>query len=130
MDARTFILVQAIIALVYAIGFLLIPGSLSELYGAVATPSALLAFRYFGVALLGIGLIFWFAKDIGDPATRDALLTGAGSANAVGVIVSLWGVIAGIMNPLGWSVVVLYVALAAGCFYFRGHAERVLRFGR
>lgn len=129
MDARTFIVIQAVIAIVYAIGFLLIPGPLSSLYGAIATPSALLAFRYFGAALLSVGLIFWFAKDIADQATRDAILTGAGIANATGIIVSLWGTLGGIMNILGWTVVLLYIALTAGCFYFRGHPERALRLG-
>jgi hypothetical protein len=29
------------------------------------------------------------------------------------------------MNALGWTVALLYLALAAGCFYFRGD-DRVL----
>ncbi len=124
MNARTFFIVQAIVAIVFALGFLIIPRAVSHIYGAVSGPVAILAFRYFGVALLGIGLIFWFAKDVTDAEARRAILGGACIANQIGVVVSLWGTASGIMNGLGWTVVLLYILLAAGCFYFRD--DRVL----
>ncbi|QAY95053.1 hypothetical protein CWB41_04330 [Methylovirgula ligni] len=124
MNARTFFIVQAIVAIVFALGFLIIPRAVSHLYGVTADLAAILAFRYFGVALLGIGLIFWFAKDVKDAEARKAILGGAGIANQIGLVVSLWGTASGIMNGLGWTVVLLYALLAAGCFYFRD--DRVL----
>jgi hypothetical protein len=128
MDSRAFFMVQAVVATVYALGFLIIPRAISRLYGVVANADTILAFRYFGVALLGLGLIFWFARDTKDKDARNAILGGAGISNQIGLVVTLWGTTSGIMNALGWSVALLYAALIAGCFYFAGDGTRVLKF--
>ena len=124
MNTRMFFLVSAAIAGIFALGFLVIPRAIARIYGVVAGPEAILAFRFFGVALLGIGLIFWFAKDVQDREARNAILAGAGIADQIGFIVALWGTASGVMNGLGWTVALLYLALAAGCFYFR--EDRIL----
>jgi len=124
MNTRGFFIVSAAVALIFALGFLVVPRAVARVYGVVAHDDALLAFRYFGVALLGIGLIFWLTKDVQDRDARNAILTGAGIANQIGLVVTLWGTTSGVMNALGWTVALLYLALAAGCFYFRG--DRVL----
>jgi len=124
MNARMFFMVQAAVAILYALGFLIVPRAVSHLYGVTSGPAAILAFRYFGVTLLGIGLIFWLARDVKDDEARKAILGGAGISNQIGLVVTLWGTASGIMNGLGWTVVLLYALLIAGCFYFR--EDRVL----
>jgi hypothetical protein len=47
-----------------------------------------------------------------------ALLTGHAIGDVAGIIVSIWGTASGIMNGFGWSVVLIYVILFAGCAYF------------
>jgi len=125
MNTRGFFIFSAAVAILFALGFLVIPRGVARIYGVVAHEDAILAFRYFGVALLSVGLIFWLTKDVQDQEARNAILTGAGIANQLGLVVSLWGTASGIMNALGWTVALLYLALAAGCFYFRG-SDRVL----
>ena len=115
------------IAILFALGFLFIPRVISRLYGVTSGWDTLLVFRYFGVALLGVGLIFWFAKDIKDADARNAILSGAGIANQVGLLVSLYGTTSGIMNALGWLVVLIYAFLIAGCIYFHGDQQRVFK---
>ncbi len=124
MNARTFFMVHAIVAIVYALGFLILPRAVSHLYGVTSDLAAILAFRYFGVALLGVGLIFWFARDVKDAEARKAILGGSAIANQIGLVVTLWGTASGIMNWLGWTAALLYALLIAGCFYFRD--DRVL----
>lgn len=65
------------VAIIYAVGFLIIPRIFSGIYRVMPGPGAVLAFRYFGVALLGIGLIFWFARDVQYQDARRAILGGA-----------------------------------------------------
>jgi hypothetical protein len=120
LNTQTFFIIHGAIALLYALGFLVIPRAVSHVYGVTAGPEAILAFRYFGVALLGVGLIFVFARNTNDHQALKAILSGAGVANLAGLLVSIWGTTAGIMNMLGWSVVAIYAALVIGCVYFRG----------
>jgi uncharacterized membrane protein YfcA len=77
-----------------------------------------LAYRFFGVALLGVGIIFWLARDCVDPTAVRALLMGGAISDVAGVAVSIWGSARGIMNTLGWTVVLIYVVLLAGSIYF------------
>ena len=54
---------NSIAALGYAIGLLIVPATVMTLHGISADPSTILMARYFGVALLGIGLVTWLARN-------------------------------------------------------------------
>jgi hypothetical protein len=118
MNVKGFFIFVAVLAVAYAIGFLLIPTTLTKFYGDAGGPPVNLAYRFFGVALLGVGLIFWFAKDCEDPTAIHALLMGGAISDVAGVAVSIWGSARGIMNTLGWTVVLIYVVLLTGSIYF------------
>jgi len=118
MNIKAFMIFVAIIATAYGLGFLLVPGHLVRLYGVATGPAVILGYRFFGVALLAIGLIFWFAKESLDWTALRALLLGGAVSDAAGIVVAIWGSSTGIMNALGWSVVLIYVVLLAGSIYF------------
>src|SRR3954451_9865629 len=46
------------------------------------------------------------------------VLIGYAVGNVVGVLVSIWGTLSGIMNPMGWSAVLIYGVLLAGDLYY------------
>jgi FtsH-binding integral membrane protein len=118
MNVKGFFIFVAVLAVAYAVGFLLFPTTLTNLYGDAGGPPVNLAYRFFGVALLGVGLIFWLAKDCEDPTAIRALLMGGAISDVAGIAVSIWGSARGIMNALGWSVVLIYVVLLVGSVYF------------
>jgi uncharacterized membrane protein YfcA len=118
MNLKAFMIFAAVLGVAYGVGFLLIPNQLISFYGPTPTPSAIVGFRYFGVTLLAIGSIFWLARESHDAATVRALLTGHAIGDVAGIIVSIWGTASGIMNAFGWSAVLIYVILFAGCAYF------------
>lgn len=126
MNVKAFMIFAAILAVAYGVGFLLIPSYLISFYGPTPNPSAIIGFRYFGVVLLAIGCIFWLARESHDWATLRALLTGHAIGDVAGIIVSIWGTTTGIMNAFGWSVVLIYVILFAGCAYFLQRGSRQL----
>jgi FtsH-binding integral membrane protein len=130
MTLKAFMIFTAILGIAYAVGFLLVPGLITDVYGDSGGAPVDLAYRFFGVALLGIGLIFWFARDCNDAAAIRAVLIGGAVSNAVGVVVSIWGSITHIMNALGWTVVLIYVVLLAGCLYFLRSPDTVGRSAR
>ncbi len=118
MNLKAFMIFAAILGVGYGIGFLLVPSFLISFYGPTPDPSAIVGFRYFGVALLALGCIFWLARESRNWATLRGLLLGHAIGDVAGILVSIWGTTTGIMNAFGWSVVLIYAILLAGCAYF------------
>jgi len=118
MNLRTFLIISALVALVYALGLILMPAFMATTYGLGTSASEQLLSRLFGVELLALGLIQWLAKDLPAASVRP-IITGSLVANAVGVIVALMGTLGGVMNSLGWSAVAIYLLLGLGFAYFQ-----------
>ena len=120
MTLKNLFISNAIIALAYAFGELIIPKTLLSLYFTTGTPSAdiLLTARLFGWGLLAVGLICAFAVNTPPSEARQAIIKGLFIADIVGLIVSLMGVLSGTFTAVGWSAVVIYLFLSAGYGYF------------
>lgn len=118
MNTRTVMLIAAVIALIFAAGLLLMPASMATLYGMGASPSEILLARFFGVTLLTVGLINWFAKDA-DYSTLHPIFLGNMIGDFVGAAVTVMGVLGGVMNALGWSSVAIYLLLGLAFAYLQ-----------
>jgi hypothetical protein len=120
MKLKHLFIINAIIALAYALGELFIPQTLASLYLVTDTPTAevLLSLRYFGWGLLAVGLITAFAANAPPSEAKQAIVKALFIADVVGLIVSLMGIFSGTFTALGWSAVVIYVFFAAGFGYF------------
>jgi len=79
--------------------------------------STVLMARLFGAALLGLGLIFWFARDGSSESVRGVLIATI-IGNTVGLIVVVMGTTAGTLNSMGWVAALIYLFGAAGSGYF------------
>ena len=119
MKLKTLFIINTIVALVYGICFVLIPAKVLLLYGMTQGASETLAGQYFGVALIAIGLITWFARDVADVNAQKALILALLISDFIGLIVSVMGTVSGVMNTLGWSAVVIYLFLTIGYAYFQ-----------
>ena len=120
MKLKHLFIINAIIALAYALGELFIPQILASLYFVAEIPTAevLLSLRYCGVMLLAVGLITAFAANTPLSEAKQAIVKALFISNVVGLIVSLIGIFNGTFTALGWSAVVIYVFLGAGFGYF------------
>lgn len=121
MNTRTVLTVAAVVALIFALGLILMPDFMGTLYGLGTSPVQALIARLFGSALLGIGLMNWMARDLDYAAVRPILL-GNLAGDTVGFIVCLMGILGGVMNATGWLSVALYLILILGFgyLYFMG----------
>ena len=117
MTIKTFFIVISILALVHGIGFVLIPEQVAASYGMATSASTVLIARLFGAALLGLGLIFWFARDGSSELVR-GVLAAIIIGNTVGLIVVVMGTTAGTLNSMGWLAALIYLFGAAGSGYF------------
>ena len=117
MNFRIMFLVTAIIALVLGLAFLIAPGRVLGQFGVDEYAATKLIAQFFGTAMLALGLLLWFAKDIHEAILQKgmgiALLAGA----AAGVVISVSGIMAGVMRSNGWIAVLIYVVLGLAYAY-------------
>ncbi|MCJ7623902.1 MAG: hypothetical protein MUO76_10390 [Anaerolineaceae bacterium] len=98
---------------------MLVPATVLTLYGATVSPSTNMAGQFYGLSLISIGLITWFARDVKDPNTQRAIVLSQLISTIIGVIVSALNTISGVMSAVGWSGFVIYLVLAFGYGYFQ-----------
>jgi hypothetical protein len=119
MKLKTLFMINAVIAIVYGICFVLIPSQVLLVYGLTAGAGEVLMGQYFGVALIGIGLIAWLIKNVTEPNATGAVILALLISDVIGLIISVIGTISGVMNTFGWSAVIIYLFLTIGFAYFQ-----------
>ena len=119
MTLSTFLLIKAIISLVFGAAFALVPGVAAGIYGYVMEPVGTLMSRYLGAALIGIGLICFLFRGITDTSALQAVTLALFIGDAIGTLVAISGQFGATAEPLGWLNVVIWGLLALGLGYFR-----------
>jgi uncharacterized protein YjeT (DUF2065 family) len=116
MNARLTFIAAAVVALLFGIGTVLIPTTMTALYGFGTSPSEILLARLFGVELLVVGVTNWLMKDA-DFASMRPVIVGNMIGDFVGLLVAVMGTLGGVMNAMGWSAVAIYLLLTLGFAY-------------
>lgn len=119
MKVNTLMIVNAVVAVLFGLGFVLSPGGVVGLYTTETGATLEFLAQLLGGAFLGIGVITWAARNAPDSEARRAILLGLFVGNAVGCVLALIAQVGGVVNALGWSTVVIYLLLAVGFGYFR-----------
>jgi hypothetical protein len=117
MTFRTLLIVKALVCLVFGLFLLLAPGTLLGLLGTILTEGGTFTAREYGAALMGTLLLTWFAKDVSAADAKRAILLDLLIYDLIGMVVTLWVVLSGVLNLLGWSIVVVYLFFTAGSGY-------------
>jgi len=113
-----FLKFTAVVAAIYGIVGVLFPSFLLANYGVSTEASVILMTRFFGVTLIAWGLAIWLVSDSTDWVALRGVLVAAVIADAIGIVVSVVGTVAGTMNTMGWSSVLIYAVLGLGASYF------------
>ena len=114
MRPNTLFLSAGILALIFGLGFLVAPATVLPLYGAPTDASTVLMSRFFGVALVQLGLALYLLREVREPAAVRGLAVAGVVGSVCGALVALMGVLNGVTNALGWSTVGIYVLLFLG----------------
>ncbi len=114
MRLSTLLLIAGLLALVFGLGFLLVPRPMLTLYGAPTDPHIVLMARFFGAALVQVGLVLYLIRDVGDPRTQRGVVIGSFIGSVAGLVVALTGQFWGLVNQFGWSTVAIYALLTLG----------------
>jgi hypothetical protein len=114
MKLNTFMMIAAIIALIFGLGFILAPAASLKPYGVSTDLTGLFLGRYFGASLIGLSFVNWLTRN----TASKGLLTGLFVTMLLGFLVALYDKFAGNGNALIWLNVVIYLLLAIGFGYF------------
>ncbi|MFL5402416.1 MAG: hypothetical protein ACJ8BF_06320 [Gemmatimonadales bacterium] len=114
MRLRTLLFIGGVLALVFGLGFLLGPRAVLPLYGVSPEPAVVLMARFFGAALVQLGLVLYLIRDVGDPRTQRGVVIGSFLGSLAGLVVALTAQFWGLVNGLGWSTVAIYGLLLIG----------------
>jgi hypothetical protein len=117
MDTRLYLTIAAVVAIIYALAFILIPIQASLFFSGFAEPRAVLYLRFCGAAILVWGLIVWFARDFRDWGAIRGVLIASVVGLAVNVIINIFATLDGWLNANAWgSTVVLALLLVGGAY--------------
>ncbi len=114
MQLGTLLRLAGLLALAFGIGFLFAPARVLAMYGVAAEPTVGLMARFFGSALVQLGLVLYLIRDVSDPTTRRGVVIGSFLGSLAGFVVSLTAQFWGLMNSFGWSSVAIYGVLLLG----------------
>ena len=124
MKLSALMIVNAIVAAVFGLGFVLAPGQVMSLYSSEAGATLDLMCQLFGAALIGFAALSWVARNAPDSEARRAIVLAFFVGDLVGCVVALLAQLRGVVNTLGWSTVVIYLLLAVGFGYFTFAAKQ------
>lgn len=118
MKFQTLMIIKAVVCLALGVPILLAPVFLYSLFGASLNPGGVFAAREYGASLIGNLMVTWFARKAGRSEARRAIILGLCVYDAIGFVITLIAQIAGVLGPLGWLAVAIYLFFAIGFGYF------------
>ena len=114
MSYKTLFLINSFIAFLLGAAFLFVPSRAIDQFGVDNYASTKMVAQFFGTAMVALGLLLWFAKDIPSETVQRgmaiALLVGA----VAGLVVTLIGATSGILRANGWMAILVYVLFGLG----------------
>lgn len=118
MKFKNLMVIKAIVCLAFGILLLAVPDKLLSIFGATLSDGGIFTAREYGSSLFGNLFICWFAKDAAESDARRAIILGLFVYDLIAFIMTLITVIAGVLNPLGWLIVFIYLFFTLGFGYF------------
>jgi len=119
MNYRMMFALNSVIALLFGLGFLFVPNRALGLFGTETFVSTVLVSRLFGAAMLGLGLVLWFAKDVQEANVQKGMGIALLVSAVTVLIVTLLGTFASnaVIRTNGWAAMFIYVILGSGYGY-------------
>ena len=119
MNYRIMFALNSIVAFLFGLGFLFVPTRALGLFGTETFVSTVLVARLFGAAVLGLGLVLWFAKDVREESVQKGMGIALLVTAVAGLAVTSVGTFAShaVIRTNGWAVMLLYLVLSLGYGY-------------
>ncbi|MCP4141088.1 MAG: hypothetical protein GY755_12545 [Chloroflexi bacterium] len=119
MNHKLMFTLNAIVALIFGFAFLLVPVLVLEMFGVETYVATVLFGRFFGVAMVALGLLLWFTKDIPDESMQKWMGISMFISAFLGLIVTVLGIspASGVIRANGWVIILTYLFFTLGYAY-------------
>jgi hypothetical protein len=119
MNLRNLYLLNTVISLGFALGFLVLSPLLLGLFGIDNTPDARTLGQLIAVELVVGGVTTLLARDVTDAKATTAINTGNFVAGVIGTMIALLATLSGVMGWFGYVVTAVYLFIAVAFGYFQ-----------
>ena len=118
MKLKTLLVLNSVVGAGSALTAILFGEKVLSMYGVDSNPAASLMGRYSALGTIAMVLVSWCARNVEDRKAQRAIILAFLITNIIGVIISVSGIISGVMKD-GWPVVGIYLLFALGYAYFQ-----------
>ena len=119
MKLNNLYILSALVAFVFALGLLLGPTTVLQLFSLTTGNTEKLLAQLIGASLAGFGLLSWFARDFEDSKAHDGAAITLFTFNVIAFVVSLLAVLSNVWRSTGWIAVIIFLLFALGYGYFQ-----------
>ena len=115
MSYKVMFVLHAVVSLAFGIAFVFVPTMMMDFFGTDTYAVVKTMTQFFGSALLTLGLLLWFVKDVTDEKIQKGMGSAMLVAMVVGLVVAIIAVaLDGVIRNYGWLVILVYVLLGLG----------------
>lgn len=125
MNYRTLFLLNSFVAFLFGAVFLIVPTMAINQFGVDNYASTKMLAQFFGTAMIALGLMLWFAKDVTDESVQRGIGISLLVGSLAGLIVTVIGTVGGILRTNGWILMIVYVVFGLGFAYLAFLRPRV-----
>ena len=119
MTYKRFMVVYAILTFVFGLGFILSPGIILPIYGIEPNAAIIFLANLFGAVLISLALLAWLSRKFSANEARQVIILALLIGEALGLVLAFIGQINGVLNDLGWFIVLIYLIMTLGLAYFQ-----------
>ena len=105
---NTLFLVYLIVEAIFGIGFLFVPGLMMDPMGVPLDETSTTFARLFGSLIISIPVLLFFARKSASTEFKRGVVYCIFTYLLVSTIILLITQLKGLMNPMGWSIVILH----------------------
>ena len=117
MNYRTLFIINSFFAFLFGAAFLFVPTLAMKQFGVDNYASTKMVAQFFGTAMLALGLLLWFAKDVTEESVQRGMGFGLMIGDLAGLIVAIMGAVGGILRSNGWLAMLIYLIFGLGAAY-------------
>ena len=117
MNNRIPFMINAFIAVMLGLGFLVLPGKILGQFGVDEYAAIKLIAQVFGIAMLGLGLLLWLARDVGAVNLQKGVGIALLIRAAAGLIITVMETTSGVLRANWWIAIVVYATLGMAYAY-------------
>jgi hypothetical protein len=115
---RNFLTIIAVYSLFNCIGAVFFPKLYSEPFGVTLETSGLIFAKYLGALALGLAVLTWTGRNLTSRETLLPVLLGNFVAYGASILVTVYSILTGDLNPLGWILVAVDFLIIAMFGYY------------